>query len=267
MTHRLGRRPGQGLGDRGRPGRRGGLHVAGGRGRVRSVQVGGGDPAGCHAAGRDRGGHQLGRSRPPGLGQEPGVAGVAPGRRSARVPGAVVPGPCGRNARAIAADGGTGVSPASSRSAGISPASCPPQRRHARMCRAIRLRHSGLGTPSQSAVVNSRPGHGGPARSARTTTRQVVSWSFIRPMRTATSVAGRASAATSSPRSSSPAASSHHSASSSRSPASSQRVACAVSSGWLDRPSRTMVSSTKSAPGSATSSARWAAGAACRARW
>ena len=79
------------------------------------------------------------------------------------------------------------------------------------MCRAIRLRHSGLGTPSQSAMVNSRPGHGGSARSARTTTRHVVSCSFSRPMRTATWVAGRPSAATSSLRSSSPAASSHHS--------------------------------------------------------
>ena len=63
-----------------------------------------------------------------------------------------------------------------------------------------------------------------------------------------------------------PAASSHHSASSSRSPASSQRVASAVSSRWLDRPSRRMVSSTKSASGSATSSLRSAAGAAWRAR-
>ncbi len=92
----------------------------------------------------------------------------------------------------MAPGSGTRVSPASSRSAGISPSCCAPQRPQARMCRAIRLRHSGLGTPSQSAMVNSRPGHGGSARSARTTTRHVVSCSFSRPMRTATWVARQA---------------------------------------------------------------------------
>lgn len=149
----------------------------------------------------------------------------------------------------------TSARPASSPSAGTSPLHRPEQRAQSRACRAMRLRHSAEGRPSHPASVVRRSGHGGWASRARTTTRAASSWAFIRWTRTAVCSGVSSRAAATSARVSSPAVSSHHSDSSARSAGSSQRVARAVSCRWPDRCSRTMVRSTKSAPGSATSQA------------
>ncbi len=163
--------------------------------------------------------------------------------------------PAVRTPASRAAETGTSARPASRPSAGTSPLHRPEQRTHSRACRAMRLRHSAEGCPSQPPSTLRSSSHAGCVSSARSTTRADSSWAFIRCTRTAVCCGDSSSAAATSTRVSSPAHSSHHSDSSARSSGSSQRVARAVSRRCPARLSRTTVRSTKSAPGSATSSA------------
>ena len=102
------------------------------------------------------------------------------GDRGARPAGAAA-----ASSRAAISGAGSSGSPASSDSAGTMPVSWAWQRGHSRACRATRLRHSGLGVASQPVVTEASAEHGGRARSARTTSRAVVSRSFMRLIRTA----------------------------------------------------------------------------------
>ncbi|CAM5236925.1 hypothetical protein STANM309S_01195 [Streptomyces tanashiensis] len=131
-----------------------------------------------------------------------------------------------------------------------------PQAAQVRRWRAIRLRQSGEGRPSQGATVSVSSGHGGSASRARTTERPVSRRSFMRWTRTAACCGVTPRPSASSARVSSPAASSHHRARSSVSSSSSQRVARATSRRCPERPRRRMVSSVKSPAGSARSAAR-----------
>ncbi len=157
---------------------------------ARVVQVDSDGAAGHGAAGHHRGRRELQlRGRRP-------VARACPGRGRARAgrPVAAAPGRSGGSSRPRPAAGRSG-SPASSRSAGTRPAWWAPHRRQSRMCRAMRLRHSGPGTPSQPAMARRQAG----ARRARRAAPApppgtVVSCSFIRATRTATCSGGRPSA-------------------------------------------------------------------------
>lgn len=151
-------------------------------------------------------------------------------------------------------NGTTRASPESSPSGGTSPELPAEQEAQPRMCRAMRLRHSGVGAPSQSATRSARKGQRSSAASARTTARPTSSWFFTRWTRTAACWGESPRASASSARVSSPVVSSHQSESTSRSASSSQRVASAVSRRWPESSSRRMVRSTKSAAGSAGSS-------------
>ncbi len=148
---------------------------------------------------------------------------------------------------------GTRASATSNRSAGTRLDQCPAQTTQSRACRASRLRHSADGTPSKPAVSSLSPAQSGSAARARTTTRAVSSCAFIRCTRTAACCGDSSKASATSARVSSPADSSHHRDSRARSSSSSHRVASAVSLRCPERPSRVMVRSTKSAPGSTTS--------------
>ncbi|MFD0524432.1 hypothetical protein [Paractinoplanes durhamensis] len=74
-------------------------------------------------------------------------------------------------AASTAAGTGSSTKPGSRRSAGMRPAAASVQAAQDRVCRAIRLRQNGFGTPFQSATTSASPGQPGTASSAATIVR------------------------------------------------------------------------------------------------